>query len=89
MNTRYFAVAIAAAIAFPVAGYAQESSSTVTRAQVRAELDPAGKRGLPARPRQRSALPHRHSGGRSSGGRSEGRRVERRQRHGRCAQRFV
>ena len=37
MNTRYFAVAIAAAIAFPVAGYAQESS-TVTRAQVRAEL---------------------------------------------------
>ena len=38
MNTRYFAVAIAAAIAFPVAGYAQESSSTVTRAQVRAEL---------------------------------------------------
>ena len=38
MNTRYFAVAIAAAIAFPVAGYAQESSSTITRAQVRAEL---------------------------------------------------
>ncbi|MFM0076180.1 DUF4148 domain-containing protein [Paraburkholderia sediminicola] len=37
MNTRYLAVAIAAAIAFPVAGYAQESS-TVTRAQVRAEL---------------------------------------------------
>ena len=38
MNTRYLAVAIAAAIAFPVAAYAQESSSTVTRAQVRAEL---------------------------------------------------
>ncbi|MFM0127097.1 DUF4148 domain-containing protein [Paraburkholderia sediminicola] len=37
MNTRYLAVAIAAAIAFPVAGHAQESS-TVTRAQVRAEL---------------------------------------------------
>jgi hypothetical protein len=38
MNTRYLALAVAAAIAFPVAGYAQESSSTVTRAQVRAEL---------------------------------------------------
>ena len=38
MNTRHLALVIAAAIAFPVAGYAQESSSTVTRAQVRAEL---------------------------------------------------
>jgi len=38
MNTRHFALAIAAAIAFPVAAYAQESSSTVTRAQVRTEL---------------------------------------------------
>jgi hypothetical protein len=38
MNTRHLVLAIAAAIAFPVAGYAQESSSTVTRAQVRAEL---------------------------------------------------
>jgi Domain of unknown function (DUF4148) len=38
MSTRHIALAIAAAIAFPVAGYAQESSSTVTRAQVRAEL---------------------------------------------------
>jgi hypothetical protein len=38
MNTRHLALAIAAAIAFPAAGYAQESSSTVTRAQVRAEL---------------------------------------------------
>jgi hypothetical protein len=38
MSTRHLALAIAAAIAFPVAGYAQESSSTVTRAQVRAEL---------------------------------------------------
>jgi hypothetical protein len=38
MNTRYLALAISAAIAFPVAGYAQESGSTVTRAQVRAEL---------------------------------------------------
>jgi hypothetical protein len=38
MNIRHLALAIAAAIAFPVAGYAQESSSTVTRAQVRAEL---------------------------------------------------
>ena len=38
MNTRRLALAIAAAIAFPAAGYAQESSSAVTRAQVRAEL---------------------------------------------------
>ena len=38
MSTRHLVLAIAAAIAFPVAGYAQESSSTVTRAQVRAEL---------------------------------------------------
>ena len=38
MSTRHLALAIAAAIAFPVAGYAQESSSSVTRAQVRAEL---------------------------------------------------
>ena len=38
MNTRHLVLAIAAAVAFPVAGYAQESSSTVTRAQVRAEL---------------------------------------------------
>ena len=38
MNTRHFALAIAAAIAFPVAAYAQESTSTVTRAQVRTEL---------------------------------------------------
>jgi type II secretory pathway pseudopilin PulG len=38
MSTRYLGLAIAAAIALPVAGYAQDSSSTVTRAQVRAEL---------------------------------------------------
>jgi hypothetical protein len=38
MNTRHLVLAIAAAVAFPVAGYAQESGSTVTRAQVRAEL---------------------------------------------------
>jgi hypothetical protein len=38
MNTRHLVLAIAAAIAFPVAGYNQESSPTVTRAQVRAEL---------------------------------------------------
>ncbi len=38
MNTRHLALVIATAIAFPVAGFAQESSSTVTRAQVRAEL---------------------------------------------------
>lgn len=38
MNTRQLAVAIAAAIAFPGAGYAQASSAAVTRAQVRAEI---------------------------------------------------
>ncbi|SMG55538.1 DUF4148 domain-containing protein [Paraburkholderia susongensis] len=38
MSTRHFALAIATAIAFPAAGYAQESGSAVTRAQVRAEL---------------------------------------------------
>ncbi|MFL9965800.1 DUF4148 domain-containing protein [Paraburkholderia sediminicola] len=38
MNTRRLTLAIAAAIAFPAAGYAQASSSAVTRAQVRAEL---------------------------------------------------
>ena len=38
MNPRHLALAIAAAIAFPAAGYAQESSSAVTRAQLRAEL---------------------------------------------------
>jgi hypothetical protein len=38
MNIRHLTLAIAAVIAFPVAGYAQESGSTVTRAQVRAEL---------------------------------------------------
>ena len=38
MNTRHFVLAVAAAVVFPVAGYAQESGSTVTRAQVRAEL---------------------------------------------------
>ncbi|MDN7183033.1 DUF4148 domain-containing protein [Caballeronia sp. SEWSISQ10-4 2] len=45
MNTRHFALVIAAAIAFPVAGYAQESSSTITRAQVRAELVQLGSVG--------------------------------------------
>jgi hypothetical protein len=38
MNIRHLALAIAAAIAFPVAGYAQESGSTTTRAPVRAEI---------------------------------------------------
>ncbi|OAJ55141.1 hypothetical protein A6V36_34630 [Paraburkholderia ginsengiterrae] len=38
MNTRHLVFAVAAVITFPVAGYAQESGSTVTRAQVRAEL---------------------------------------------------
>ena len=45
MSTRHLALAIAAAIAFPVAGYAQESSSTVTHAQVRAELVELGSVG--------------------------------------------
>lgn len=38
MNTRHLTLALAAALAFPVVAYAQDSSSTVTRAQVRAEL---------------------------------------------------
>lgn len=38
MNIRHLTLALAAAIAFPVAGYAQQSGSTVTRAQVHAEL---------------------------------------------------
>jgi hypothetical protein len=38
MNIRHLTLAIAAVIAFPVAGHAQESNSTITRAQVRAEL---------------------------------------------------
>ena len=38
MNTRHLTLALAAVIAFPAAGYAQESGSTITRAQVRAEL---------------------------------------------------
>jgi uncharacterized MAPEG superfamily protein len=38
MNTRRFALAIAAVLVLPVTGHAQESGSTVTRAQVRAEL---------------------------------------------------
>jgi type II secretory pathway pseudopilin PulG len=38
MNTRHLVLAVAAAIVFPVAGYAQESGASVTRAQVRAEL---------------------------------------------------
>lgn len=38
MNTRRLLLIIAAAIAFPVAAHAQEFGSTVTRAQVRAEL---------------------------------------------------
>jgi hypothetical protein len=38
MNTRHLVLAVVATLSLPVAGYAQESGSTVTRAQVRAEL---------------------------------------------------
>ncbi|MGT2471832.1 DUF4148 domain-containing protein [Paraburkholderia terrae] len=38
MNTRRLLFTAVAAMAFPLAGYAQESGSAVTRAQVRAEL---------------------------------------------------
>jgi hypothetical protein len=38
MNSRRLTLIIAAAIAFPIASHAQEATSTVTRAQVRAEL---------------------------------------------------
>jgi hypothetical protein len=51
MNSRYLVLAIAAAVAFPVAGYAQESGSTITRAGVRRTRS-TGKHGLSARSRQ-------------------------------------
>ena len=58
MNIRYLAlsiaVATAAAIALPAAGYAQESSSTVTRAPVRAELVQLESVGYRAGPRERT-----------------------------------
>jgi hypothetical protein len=38
MNTRHLVLAVAFAISLPVAAQAQESGSTVSRAQVRAEL---------------------------------------------------
>ena len=38
MNIRHLILAVVATIAIPVTGHAQESGSTVTRAQVRAEL---------------------------------------------------
>ena len=38
MNSRRLIMIIAAAVAFPIASHAQEAASTVTRAQVRAEL---------------------------------------------------
>jgi hypothetical protein len=38
MNFRQLTLIAAAALAFPIASHAQEAASTVTRAQVRAEL---------------------------------------------------
>lgn len=38
MNVRQLTLVVAAALAFPIAGHAQETASPVTRAQVRAEL---------------------------------------------------
>jgi hypothetical protein len=38
MNTRHLVLAVVAALSLPVAGHAQESGATLTRAQVRAEL---------------------------------------------------
>jgi hypothetical protein len=38
MNFRQLALVVAAALVFPIASHAQETSSTLTRAQVRAEL---------------------------------------------------
>ncbi|HEY3598556.1 MAG TPA: DUF4148 domain-containing protein [Paraburkholderia sp.] len=38
MNIRHLVLAVAVVIGLPVAAHAQESGSTVTRAQVRAEL---------------------------------------------------
>jgi Domain of unknown function (DUF4148) len=38
MKTRQFVIALAAALTFPIVAHAQDSGSTVTRAQVRAQL---------------------------------------------------
>jgi hypothetical protein len=38
MKIRQFVIALAAVIAFPIAAHAQNSGSTVTRAEVRAQL---------------------------------------------------
>jgi hypothetical protein len=38
MNFRQLTLVVAAALAFPIASHAQETPSTLTRAQVRAEL---------------------------------------------------
>ncbi|MDB5831018.1 MAG: Purine nucleoside phosphorylase, partial [Caballeronia sp.] len=38
MNFRQLTLVVAAALAFPIASHAQETTSTLTRAQVRAEL---------------------------------------------------
>jgi hypothetical protein len=38
MNFRQLTLVVATALAFPIAGHAQETASTLTRAQVRADL---------------------------------------------------
>jgi hypothetical protein len=45
MNFRQLTIVVVAAVAFPIASQAQESTSTVTRAQVRAELVQVEKAG--------------------------------------------
>jgi hypothetical protein len=76
MNFRQLILAVATALAFPIASHAQEATSTVTRAQVRAELVQLEKVGY--MPGQRSPLPRRHSGCRSQDQRREQYRRQRR-----------
>jgi hypothetical protein len=45
MNFRQLTLVVAAALAFPIASHAQETTSTLTRAQVRAELVQVEKAG--------------------------------------------
>jgi Domain of unknown function (DUF4148) len=50
MNFRQITLVVAAVLVFPIASHAQETSSTVTRAQVRAELVQLEKAGyMPSR----------------------------------------
>ena len=89
MNTRHLVLAIAAAIAFPVAGYAQESSPTVTRAQVRAEL--VQLEGVGYWPARANDLhyPTDIQAAEAAVASHKGAGSNRRQWRGRCAQRFV